>query len=769
MLSALLSGYLLALLSLLFFRKIPRFAAHLIPVLVAGLAAYFYTYWGSVSYENTKVFDYQWVSTLDVNLNFYLDGLSLFFVLLITTFGSIILFYSEGYMRNNPHANRFFAYMLIFMASMLGLVLSGNIIQIYIFWELTSISSFLLIAFESHGANARKAALQALLVTAGGGLALLAGLILVGIEADSMYIADILKHDFSDSPYLYAILILIFLGAFTKSAQFPFHFWLPNAMEAPTPVSAYLHSATMVKAGIFLIFRFNPLFEGIDTWQYTLMLVGSVSMIMGAIRAMLQTDLKKILAYVTISTLGLVIAAIGIGTKAALKAAIVYLFVHALYKGCMFMIAGNVDHGVGTKNIRKLGGLAKKMPLTASAAILSGLSMAGFPPLMGFIGKEKLYEASLHAPVLEVILTAGFFLSSVLYVGIAIVIAYGVFFGKRKSDTFETAHEVHFSMWLGPLLLAVAGLVLGITNQALATDILGPAVSEIAATLVEVELKLWHGFNWVLLLSVLTLASGILLYKFRGAYHKLLSFTNKLQNKGAGALYFKALEGLDELALAQTRFIQSGYLRNYLITIIVFFTLCSAYIYVIHDLLPENIPELAPIQTRTIYEFTPILLIGAGFYKIFDTRSRLTMLVSVGLLGFGVATIFIFFSAPDVSITQFLVETVTLLFFMLIIHRLPRHKILGNSSRRFIHLAVSLLFGCMMTLILLSVESVESPAAFKEFYLENSVPIGKGQNVVNVILVDFRALDTLGEVIVLCITALGIVALNQLNLKSKEK
>ncbi len=282
-------------------------------------------------------------------------------------------------------------------------------------------------------------------------------------------------------------------------------------------------------------------------------------------------------------------------------------------------------------------------------------------------------------------------------------------------------------------------------------------------------MKLWHGFNRVLILSALTLASGLGLYLLRHRYDQVLASLKVLRSWRPEALYFKSLEGLDKLALGQTRFIQNGYLRNYLITIIGFFTIVSAYLYFHNGLLPEQIPDLAPVRTRNVYEFTPLLLIGVGFYKIFTTRSRLTMLVSVGLLGFGVASVFIFFSAPDVSITQFLVETVTLLFFMLIIHRLPRHRLLGSTNRRFFHIGVSALFGCMMTLILLSVESTEAVSGFKDYYLENSLSVGKGQNVVNVILVDFRALDTLGEVTVICITALGIVALNQLNLKSEEQ
>ncbi|MFP4504236.1 MAG: hydrogen gas-evolving membrane-bound hydrogenase subunit E [Cyclobacteriaceae bacterium] len=769
MLAAVLSAYFLALLCLLFFRRAPHVFPYLVSLLVAGLAAYFFSFWGAIGYDRPMSFEYAWVPSLNLNLVFYLDGLSLFFALLITTFGTIILFYSSGYMKGEPHAHRFFAYLLIFMASMLGLVLSGNIIQIYVFWELTSISSFLLIAYKSHEEKARKAAVQALLVTAGGGLALLAGLILIAMAADSYSLAEILQSPLQDSPYLTAILLLVLLGCFTKSAQFPFHFWLPNAMAAPTPVSAYLHSATMVKAGIYLLLRLNPVFMEVEAWSLALILVGTLSMMMGAAIALVKYDLKKILAYITISTLGLIIAAIGIGTEEAVKAGLVYLFAHALYKGAMFMIAGNVDHEAGTKDIRQLGGLGRKMPFTATAAVLASLSMAGAPPLIGFIGKEKLYEASVHAPWLEWLLTTAFFLSSVLYVCIAIIFAYQVFFGQRQEESYQKAHRPHFSMWIGPLLLGAAGLFFGIFNHRLAHELLSPAVSSVLGEAKELELKLWHGFNLVLLLSLFTLFTGYLVYLKKNGARKLFSFTGKDYAFSPEALYEKALVGLDKLALAQTRLIQSGYLRNYLTNIIAFFTLCLAYLYFSGGAFPDELPDTAPISTYRVYEFIPLVLIAIGFYMIFTTRSRLTMLISAGMLGFGVASIFIFFSAPDVSITQFLAETVTLLIFMLIIHRLPKNKLLGNVPRRLLQLTVSLGFGLMMTLVLLSVESESAASPFKEFYLEQSIPLGKGQNVVNVILVDFRALDTWGEITVLCIAALGIVALNQLNLKKEEK
>jgi len=774
MLLAVLGGYILALICALFYRWSSKLLGYFSSFAVALMAAYFFSFWGDIGGTDGQTFTYSWVPSLNLNLTFYLDGLSLFFALLITVFGALILLYSTGYMKGHYHSNRFFAYLLVFMASMLGLVLSGNLIQFYIFWELTSISSFLLIGYEHTQKEARTSALQALLVTAGGGLALLAGLILIGVASDSFTLSEVLSSglplsNIQESPYASSILILVLLGAFTKSAQFPFHFWLPNAMAAPTPVSAYLHSATMVKAGIFLLLRFQPIMVGIEGWSLSLLTVGSFTMVFAAGLSLLQFDIKKILAYITVSALGLMVVAIGIGTEEALKAGLVYLLVHALYKGCLFLVAGNIDHEAGTKDIRQLGQLLNKMPWTATAAILASLSMAGLPPALGFIGKEKIYEASLHAPELANLLTAALFISSALYVAIALIIAYGLFFTTPKASSPQAPHPVPWSMAVPPLIMAGTGLFIGVFNHELSHGLLSPAISPVIGKNTEVELALWHGFNWVLLLSALTYLVGFFVYVARHRLHAQFRFVHQNLKLSPEALYFRTLNVLHQSSALISRWVQNGYLRNYVYIIFTFLVLLVGGAYLYLDFTLRAIPIDHPIRVDRLYELVPLFLILMGLVLIFYSRSRLNILLATSLLGFGVASVFVFFSAPDVSMTQFLVETITIVLFMLILHRLPRHQMIKSQKRRLVQIALSLLFGGLMTLILLNINQVRPVSAMKDYYLRQSKPAAQGENVVNVILVDFRALDTLGEITVLGITALGIVALSSLNLKKEEK
>ncbi|MEK6476771.1 hydrogen gas-evolving membrane-bound hydrogenase subunit E [Catalinimonas sp. 4WD22] len=769
MLTAVLTGYILALICAILYRQTPRVLGYVSAAVLTCLAGYFFSFWSAVDASQQLSFTYEWVPSLGVELIFYLDGLSLFFALLITIFGALILLYSTAYMEGDKHANRFFAYMLTFMASMLGLVLSGNLIQLYIFWELTSVSSFLLIAYNHEEGEARKSAMQALLVTAGGGLALLAGLILIGMAADSFAIEEILRAGIQDSPYLNAILILVLLGSFTKSAQFPFHFWLPNAMAAPTPVSAYLHSATMVKAGIFLLFRFQPILSGIEGWSVTLMIVGSVTMVFAALMSFIQFDIKRILAYITVSALGLMVAAIGIGTELALKAALLYLLVHAFYKGALFLVAGNLDHEAGTKDIRKLGKLASKMPWTASAAVMASFSMAGLPPALGFIAKEKLYESALHAPELAVLLTTAAFISSALYVTIALMIAWGIFFGHKAESPPQTPHAAPWSMWLPPVLLAGAGLSFGFINYDLNISLLTPTVGNIIGKESEIDLSLWHGFTWVLGLSLFTYLIGFTLFSIKDRLRAAFDFMGHSYQLAPESLYYHCLAMLHRLSVKVSNSLQNGYLRNYIFTIFSFLVLVTGSTYILQGLFPQELTLEIPVLAERLYEFVPYGLIFLGMYIIFRTRSRLNLLIAASMLGFGVASVFVFFSAPDVSMTQFLVETITLVFFMLILNRLPRKLITISGKRKFSQLALSLLFGAMMTFILLSIHEVPVKSALKEYYLSQSVPKAKGENVVNVILIDFRALDTMGEITVLAITAIGILALSSLNLKEHEK
>lgn len=769
MLFAVLGGYLLAIFSIFLYKRFPKVTGYGSVAAVICLFIYFFSFITDVASGESYEFSYSWVPSLSINLTFYLDALSLFFVLLITFFGALILLYSIDYMQGMRQVNRFFAYLLIFMSSMIGLVLSGNVILLYIFWELTSISYFLLISYENKKKAARRAALQALLVTNAGGLALLAGLILLMQAAGSFDISDILKSEVGQSANFTAMLLLILFGCFTKSAQFPFHFWLPNAMAAPTPVSAYLHSATMVKAGIFLLFRLHPVLGGGALWLYIIMTVGIITMCLGAFLSFIQSDIKKILAYITISALGMMVAMIGVGTAAALKAAVIYLLIHALYKGALFLIAGNIDHETGTRDINALSGLLRAMPFTGAAAILACLSMAGIPPALGFTGKEKLYESALESPVLHIFLLIAIVLSSAFYVAIAIRLAYGIFIGKRAGNLPQPPKEAHFPMWIGPLLLGVTGILLSFFQNTLFKSLLEQASSIATGSATHLDLALWHGFNMVVVLSILTVISGILFFQFKTKIQSFLMPLNKEYVFTPEGLYDFSLRKLNPLAKWITRWIQSGYLRNYLLAIFSFLILLIVYAYFSNDLLPKQWQANKLIFFQRIYEFIPVILISIGIVTIFQARSRLTILMAMGMIGYGIASIFVFFSAPDVSMTQFLVETLILVIFMLILHRLPKHILLGSEPRRVLHIFISILFGGMVTLILWSIQDVELVSSFKNYYLSHSETLGKGKNVVNVILVDFRAFDTLGEITVVCITALGIVALNSLNTKSKKE
>lgn len=769
MMLAVLAGYLLAVIAFFFFNKSPKLIGYGSAVVVLGIFMYFLNYLPSVSEGESYHFFYAWVPSASVNVSFYLDSLSLFFTLLITFFGAIILCYSTVYMQGKHQVNRFFGYLLVFMASMVGLVLAENVILLYIFWELTSLSSYLLISYENHTKKAREAALQALLVTNVGGLALLAGLILLAQTAGSYEVTAILQASVTEHIYYAPMLLLILLGSFTKSAQFPFHFWLPNAMTAPTPVSAYLHSATMVKAGIYLLFRLHPVLGDHPLWIYTLMGVGGVTMCLGAVLSFVQTDIKKMLAYITVSALGMLVAMIGIHSEAALQAAVVYLLVHAFYKGALFMIAGNIDHETGTRDIRKLSGLFRAMPFTGTAAILSCLAMAGIPPFLGFIGKEQLYESALHAEHLPYIILAAIMFSSMIYVAAGIWLAYGMFFGKSNTHLTKKPHEAHLPMWAGPLLLSILGLVAGFFAGPVGHILLEQAASITIGSEAKLELALWHGFNLIVVLSIITVVAGFLIYYFRDAIITALAFLRNTYPLTPENLYHTGISNLSPLAAVITGKIQSGNIIRYLFHIFFFLIVLLAYVYFKNSLLPQKWQFNDEIILERTYEFIPAIMSAIGIVAIFRARSRLTMLVSLSMIGFGIALIYLLFNAPDVSMTQFLVETLTLVIFMLILHRLPTHTLMTNEKRRVIHIVIALLFGTMITLILFSIQGIDMVSHFKEYYVSNSLSKGKGGNVVNVILVDFRAFDTLGEISVLCVTALGIVALNKLNLQKREK
>lgn len=700
-----------------------------------------------------------WVPQMGVSLDFLLDGPGLMMSILITAIGALILIYGGSYLKGSAQAASFFAFIQLFMLAMLGVACSDHLLVLFIFWELTSIASYFLIGLSHSDPSARKSALRALLVTGVGGLALLAGILLLGAVGGTFSIAE-LQHRgdlVRASPLYTGILILVLLGAFTKSAQFPFHFWLPDAMAAPTPVSAYLHSATMVKAGVFLLAKLTPVIGGTVMWHDTLTVTGSVTMFLGSVLALAQTDIKRLLAYSTMSALGTLVLLLGIGTELAIKAAMVFLVVHALYKAPLFMIAGVMDKAVGTRDITLLHGLGKTLPLVALAAALAAFSMAGLPPFIGFIGKEMLYEAETHSGRHAVVITCLGFAASAINVNVALKVGFSPF--RRRGEIPEINPKARqWSLLVGPLLLSMAGALIGMFPTLFGERIISAAVRDVTLEPGDVHLKLWHGFNMLLALSAVTVVTGVTLYTLRNKVRGILGFC-------IGKIHLKASEtfdgGLSRLiagAGATTRFLQHGNLRLYLAVILICLsTLVTASL---AGTGWAGLPHSGPV--RFVPTGISLLMILAGIVAI-RSQSTVMAVLAMGGVGYGVALLFALFGAPDLALTQVLVETLTLVLFALVMRQLPQVRTLSNSSprRRIIDLGIALASGIAITLALLAVRSSPMPEVDRVSaeMAARSLPDAHGKNVVNVILVDFRALDTMGEICVLAIAAIGVAGL----------
>jgi multicomponent Na+:H+ antiporter subunit A len=767
-LTAVLSGFVLAIFAP-WINKMARGAAGwLIAILPLALFFYFANFIGLVAERDALITTYAWVPTIDVNLSFNIDGLSLVFALIITGVGALVIIYAGGYLAHDEFIGRFFVYILMFMASMLGVVLSNNVVTLFIFWELTSVSSYMLIGYYHEKEESRKAALQALLVTGAGGLALLAGLIIMAIVGGSWEINELLEHGdvITSSPLYFTILILVLLGAFTKSAQFPFHYWLPNAMAAPAPVSTYLHSATMVKAGIYLMARFSPALGHTSAWFYIVTVTGAITMLLGAHLAWQQTDLKRILAYSTVSALGILTMLLGEGSHLAAEAAMVFLLVHSMYKGGLFMVAGAVDHETGTRFINKLGGLRKTMPITAGIAALAAISMAGFPPAFGFVGKELIYETTLEAEQWAYLLTGVAFLTNALTITAAFMVVVPVFFGPAV-ETPKHPHEAPISMWLGPGVLAVSGILFGLFAPTVGELLVGPASSAILHHETEVHLALWHGFSPILILSAVTIAAGILVFAVLGPLRKLVAPTNVISKFGPEQWYFWTMDGVLGFGRWQTRLLQSGYLRNYLIIIIVSTVGLGMYALGRYNVFAENVifrmPEI------TFYELLLEVLIIAGAIMVTQSKSRLAAVAALGEVGFGVALLFVLFGAPDLAMTQFSIETLSVILLVLVLYRLPRFVQLTRSRiAQSTDVIVAAVGGLFMALLVLLVTALPAQSRLAPYFAEASFEEAHGHNVVNVILVDFRGFDTMGEITVLGIAAVGVFGLLNLRLEKRK-
>jgi multicomponent Na+:H+ antiporter subunit A len=734
----------------------------LLALLPAGMTVLLITVIPDVMAGSFLKLQYPWIPSLNIYLSFYIDGLSLLFLLLISGIGTFILIYAGGYLKGHPHLGRLYSYLLIFMAAMWGLVSADNLILMFVFWELTSISSYLLIGFNHEQENSRKAALQALLITGIGGLALLAGIIFIGIVSGSYEFSEILQNPASvlSSELYLPILLLVLAGAFTKSAQVPFHFWLPSAMAAPTPVSAYLHSATMVKAGIYLLARLTPVLGGTDEWHYIVSLTGALTMLTGAVMAMVQTDLKRLLAYSTVSALGTIILLIGLNTSLAIKAAIVFMIVHSLYKGALFMVAGAIDHETGTRDVTCLGGLVRVMPITAIAAGLAALSMSGFPPLLGFIGKELMYEAKFQIPMLSFLVLSIGVIANMVNVAVAVIVGIAPFWDDHKISA-NNAHEGPISLWLGPIALAFAGLFAGLYSDLLGKQLIAPAVSAVRAELTIVQLKLWHGISPVLALSAITVLFGIGLFFVRKPLRYLADRVRVIATIGPTRLYEVTLQLMLKFAEKFTKMLQNGNLRNYIITI-----LATAIILLVITFI-DSTQFLKSVEITDIQYYEWIIaaiIIGAGF-AVIKSRSRLGGVAAMGVIGYSIALLFVIYGAPDLAITQILVETLTVVLLVFVIYHLPRFVNISNLKIRLRDGFISIIFGGIMTMLVLKSLSIDK-VGISDFYGQNSYLKAFGKNVVNVILVDFRALDTLGEITVLSAAAIGVYALLKLKKSS---
>lgn len=739
---------------------------------------------------------YPWIASLEINFSLMADGLGLLFALIICGIGTLIVIYAGGYLASHPLLGRFYAYILLFMGSMLGVVLADNVILLFVFWELTSISSYLLIGFDHERPAARAAALQALLVTGLGGLALLAGLLLMGIAGGSYELSELLARERetgallspagdslaptirSHALYL-PILILVLLGAATKSAQFPFHFWLPAAMEAPSPVSAYLHSATMVKAGVFLLARLTPLLGGTVAWQQSLMIIGTVTLLVGAVLSFSSDGLKRILAYSTISVLGTLTMLIGLGTLTAIEAAVIYLMAHALYKGALFMLAGSISHATGTYDADSLGGLRRAMPLTAAAGMLAALSMMGILPMLGFVGKETLYEATLAAvgesgSTLLIVrwLTALVVAAHMLLFVVAIRVGFRPFLGATR-PTPEKPHEVSPSLWLGPLVAAIAGVIGGVWVSRVGEFLVFPAVMAIrgaseagtSASPAHATLSLWHGFTPVLALSGLTLTGGLLLVALRRRLLQTAAPIGGLANWGPAAGYDKALAGLNWVARGQTRVLQSGYLRWYLLTILTTTVALVSYPLLRHT----TFADILQVSDAWPFEVMLAAMILLATVSAVRANTRLGAVASIGAVGYSVALIYVYYGAPDLAMTQFLIETLMVILFVLVFYHLPPFSIYSSRAARLRDAILAICFGAMMTLLILAAGAIQSHPKISEYFAKKSLTDAHGRNIVNVILVDFRAIDTLGEITVLAVAAVGVFALLKLRGAQKKE
>ena len=768
--------------------KFQKYAGHIALLAPIVASVYFLYQLPSVMQGNFVSVKIPWLTLLDINIDFRLDGLSLFFSLLISLIGLAVVYYATQYLsKEHDNLPRFYLYLLLFMFSMLGIVTANNTILMYVFWELTSVSSFLLIVYWYSKGDSQFGAIQSFMITVFGGLALLAGFIMIYIVTGTNSITSIIEQSdkIAQSHLFIPIIILLLLGAFTKSAQFPFLIWLQKAMAAPTPVSAYLHSATMVKAGIFLLFRFTPVLGLSDFYIYSVTFVGLITMIFGAVNATRQFDMKAILAYSTISQLGMIVSMVGLGGGFAqhptgelskiygmiLFAALFHLMNHALYKGALFMGVGIIDHETGTRDIRRLSGLKKVFPITHIVMLLSALSMAGIPFLNGFLSKEMFFDGLVSAVelpqfnlTLTVIITVIGVIASIFTLVYGVYMIKEVFWGDyQQADLPKKSPHEPFLFTLPSAIMMIWLPVIFFIPNVFGHNIILPALRSITigekVDQVAPHVSQWHGFNLPLILSLIVIVVGFIM-ALRINWKK---YANQVKVKTITDLYLGSYKQFEHYSGYGIRSLMNNRLNHYITITFLIFSMV-----VIYGMIQAGFPEVHQIH---VSDFGPIevitlivvFILGIGLTFI---RQRLTMVVLNGIIGYCVTIFFILMKAPDLALTQLVVETITTILFIVSFSRLPnvpRAKV--HKKREAVKIIVSLLMAVIVVTLVFIAQQGDSMPTISTFY-HDAYKLTGGKNIVNAILGDFRAIDTLFEGMVLIIAGLGIYTL--LNFKERR-
>lgn len=757
-----------------------------IPIIIFS---YFMSYINVPDSDKPFIVIWEFMPRLGMNFAVHLDGLSLLFASLISGIGALVVLYSITYLSKNESLGNFYCYLLMFMGAMLGVVLSDNLLMLYLFWELTSISSFLLIGYWRHKKSSIYGAQKSLLITVFGGLMLLGGFISLSIAGNSWSITSLIQNAeaIQKSPLFILAMVLVLIGAMTKSAQFPFHIWLPDAMEAPTPVSAYLHSATMVKAGIYLVARTTPIFAINGGFVWTVTAIGLVTLFWASFNAVKQQDLKGILAFSTISQLGMIMSMLGIGAVsyhytgeesqlflASIIAAVFHLINHATFKGALFMITGTIDHEVGTRDIKKLGGLMTIMPISCTFTIIAALSMAGVPPFNGFLSKELFLTAMFdsHKAGVFNLSTLGFLLPVIAVVGSIFTFVYSfkyvheIFFGEYKADQLpKKPHEAPKLMLLPTGILISLVVIFGLFPNILSNSIIAPAVRAIApyAESPEVHISFWHGITPALMGTLIVFIVGFVLFKSVSKWIKVYAYQPEYLT--FNYYYDRGIYLSSYISNKITQSYMTGFIRSYLMYIFSFFIIMTALTIFTHpvSIAFDHISEIRP------YEVILMGLILVSTFCIVLAKSRLFSIIMLAAVGYSVALFFVLFGAPDLALTQLSIETISTALFLLCFFHLPKMN-RHDEDRKFKigNFLIAICVGISVITIGLIAYGNRHFDSISKYYIDNVYDLAAGKNMVNVILVDFRGFDTLFESAVLGIAGLGIYTLIKLRDNNKN-